>query len=78
VSALAITVVALALPLGIVAGRLVYHAYIDRIGARNDLSVPYALLATLAVGLLVIGNVATVVPARRAGRDLPARVLTDE
>lgn len=78
VTVVAATVVALAIPLGIAGGRLVYQAYIDRIGARSDLSVPYALLAVLVVGLLVIGNLATVVPARRARQDLPARVLADE
>jgi hypothetical protein len=51
----------------------VYQAYIDRIGARDDLSVPYAMLAALVVGLVVLGNLATIVPARRARRDLPPR-----
>ena len=71
-------VAGLAVPLGVAAGRLAYQAYIDRIGARTDISVPIAILAALVVGLLVLANVAAVVPARRVRHDLPARVLADE
>ena len=71
-------VAALAIPLGLIAGRLVYHAYIERIGARGDLSIPYALFASIVAGLLVLGNVASTVAARRVRRDSPATVLAAE
>lgn len=75
---LAAVVVVMAVPLGIAAGRLVYEAYIDRIGARTDLSVPYAVLAAVVLSLVVLGNVAAAVPARQVRHDVPARVLTGE
>jgi ABC-type lipoprotein release transport system permease subunit len=71
-------VVVLAIPLGIAAGRVVFSAYIDRIGARDDLSIPVAMLALAAALLLVLGNLAAIVPARRARRDRPAAVLSGE
>jgi putative ABC transport system permease protein len=73
VTVLAVAVTAVSLPLGVAAGRLVSHAYIDRIGGRTDLSVPYTSLLVVATGLLVLGNVAAAVSARAARRDQPGR-----
>jgi putative ABC transport system permease protein len=74
---LAVVVVGLALPLGVAAGRVVYQAYLDQLGARTDLSVPYGLLAGVALGMVLLGNLAALVPAHRARRDAPAVVLTE-
>jgi hypothetical protein len=78
VTLLATTVAALALPLGIVAGRLVYQGTIDRIGARADLSLPYVMLGSMVVALLILGNAAATLPARRVRHERPARILADE
>ncbi|MET0726957.1 MAG: FtsX-like permease family protein [Acidimicrobiales bacterium] len=75
---LAAAVAVVALPLGVAAGRLVYRAYIDRIGARTDVDVPYRMLTAVVMSLLVLVNLAAIVPARRARDELPARVLGDE
>jgi hypothetical protein len=66
------------LPIGVVAGRLVFRVFADSIGAVDDATTP--LLLTLAVGggLLVLANAAAVLPARRARHLPPATVLQAE
>ncbi|MGI9119041.1 MAG: ABC transporter permease [Acidimicrobiales bacterium] len=78
VTVLASAVVVLAAPLGIAAGRIVYQAFIDRIGAGYGTSIPFALLGAILVALLVLGNLAAVVPARQARHEHPTRILADE
>jgi hypothetical protein len=78
VTVLAVAVSLVALPLGVLAGRFVYRAAIDRIGARTDASIPFLTLAGLVVGLVVLGNVAAVVAARRPRREPPAKALSQE
>jgi hypothetical protein len=78
VTVLAVAVSLVALPLGVLAGRIVYRAAIDRIGARTDASIPFLTLAGLVVGLVVLGNVAAVVAARRPRREPPAKALSQE
>jgi hypothetical protein len=75
VAVLAASVLALALPLGVAAGRVVYQAYIGRLGARTDVSVPYLLLGAMALGLIVLGQAAALVPARRIHRETSATAL---
>lgn len=66
------------LPIGVLAGRLVFRVFADSIGAVDDATTP--LLVTLAVGggLLVLANAAAVLPARRARHLPPAAVLQSE
>jgi hypothetical protein len=66
------------LPIGVLAGRLVFRVFADSIGAVDDATTP--LLLTLAVGggLLVLANAAAVLPARRARHLPPAAVLQAE
>ncbi|MDQ3354919.1 MAG: FtsX-like permease family protein, partial [Actinomycetota bacterium] len=78
VTVLSLAVLVLAAPLGVAAGRVVYRAFIDRIGAGYDTSIPYVLLGAILVALLVLGNLAAVVPARRARHERPTRVLAEE
>jgi len=78
VTVLAVAVSALAVPLGIAAGNVVYQSYIDRIGARTDMSVPFVRLASLVIGLVVLGNVAAAVAASRVRREPPASSLASE
>jgi hypothetical protein len=75
---LSVLVSVVAVPLGVAAGRIVHHAYIDRIGARTDISVPFLTLASVVGGLLVLGNAAAMIAGRRVRREPPARALAGE
>jgi hypothetical protein len=66
------------IPLGLVAGAVVFRAFTDRIGALPDPAFPFVAMAAIALALIVVANVAAVVPARRARRMLPAELLRDE
>ena len=48
--------VALAIPLGVAAGAALYGPYAERIGARPDAGLPWAWMALVAVGLLLVTN----------------------
>ncbi|MGK2947254.1 MAG: FtsX-like permease family protein [Acidimicrobiales bacterium] len=74
---LAVVVVVVALPLGVGAGRVVYQAYMDRLGARADLSVPLDLLAAVTMSTVLLGNLAALVPVRRVRLDAPGAVLAE-
>jgi ABC-type lipoprotein release transport system permease subunit len=62
------------LPLGLLAGTRVYRSFVDRIGALPDPTVPAAAIIAFALGLLVLANLAALLPARRARR-LPTATL---
>ena len=62
------------LPLGILVGARVYRSFVERIGALPDPTIPTAAIAGIAVGLLVLANLAALLPARRARR-LPTATL---
>ncbi len=73
-----IAIVAVGVPIGVIAGRSIYAVVVDRIGARPDVTMPFTLLV-LAVGApVVLANLVTVVPAWRARRLQPARQLHEE
>ena len=78
VAVLWVAVSVAALPLGVAAGRLAYDAYIDRIGARTDISVPFVWFAALVAGLLVLGAATAMIAARSIRREAPARTLATE
>jgi predicted lysophospholipase L1 biosynthesis ABC-type transport system permease subunit len=65
-------------PLGVAIGQVVYRTYIDRIGARTDGSVPLLVLALGVIALLIAANLVAAIPARRARRSVPGRVLAGE
>ena len=71
-------VVAIGTPLGIVAGRVVYRAFVDRIGAVNTVTVPFSLCALTIVGLVVLANIVAMPNAHRARRQNPAGLLAAE
>lgn len=73
-----ILVVAIGTPLGIVAGRVVYRAFVDRIGAVNTVTLPLALFALTIAGLVVLANIVAIPSARHARHRPPARLLADE
>ncbi len=62
------------LPIGLVAGSRLFHSFADRIGALPDATIPVAAIVAIAIGLLVLANLAAMLPARRARR-LPAATL---
>jgi ABC-type lipoprotein release transport system permease subunit len=65
-------------PLGIVAGATVFRAFVNRIGALPSPVVPTLLVVGIAVAMLVVANLAAVVPAMRARRLSTAELLRDE
>lgn len=69
---------ALGAPLGLLAGRRVFGAMADSIGAVLDASFPYAVLATSTAAFVALANVAAAGAAHRARRLAPAPILTAE
>jgi ABC-type lipoprotein release transport system permease subunit len=69
---------AIGVPLGLSAGRGVFYAFVDRVGAVPDASFPFLLLAAVVVGFMVLANAVAALPARRARRLKPAPLLTPE
>ncbi|HVE45617.1 MAG TPA: FtsX-like permease family protein [Acidimicrobiales bacterium] len=69
---------ALGVPIGLVAGRLLFRTFADAVGTVPDASFPYALLAVVTLGMVVLANAVTVVPARRARRSAAAPLLSSE
>lgn len=68
----------LGVPIGLVAGRLVFRAFAYSVGTVPDASVPYVILTAVIVGLVVLANAAAAVPAWRARRQAPALFLNPE
>jgi len=68
----------LAVPVGIGAGRLVYRAFADGIGAAPAAVVPLPAIVVGVAGLVVLANAVAVVPAAHVRRQLVARDLVDE
>jgi ABC-type lipoprotein release transport system permease subunit len=65
-------------PTGIVIGRLVFGAFARNLGTVDDAAIPWSLAAVGIVLIVVLANVATAIPARRARREPPARLLRTE
>ena len=63
------------LPLGVLAGARLFHAFVDRIGALPDPTIP---TVAIALGALAVANLAALLPARRARRLPPATLLRVE
>jgi len=66
------------LPLGIVAGRFLWDLFADTIYVVPNPTVPAAVLAAIAVGALVLGNLVAAVPGRIAARTPAALLLRTE
>ena len=66
------------LPLGILGGRLIWSAFADQVGAPAGSVVPWAILASVTVGAIVVANLAALAPATAAARTKPAAVLRAE
>jgi ABC-type lipoprotein release transport system permease subunit len=65
-------------PLGLVAGRLVFKAFADDIGAINSPALPSPVLAAVLVGVAALANLVAMWPARMARRWSTAAALRRE
>jgi len=77
-STICVLALAAGLPLGIAVGRLAWRGLADGIGIVAQPAVPVGALLLGAVALLVVGNLAGLVPGGMAARVAPAAVLRDE
>lgn len=71
-------VAGLGTPVGIMAGRVVYRAFVGRIGAVDTVTVPIGIVAATLVGLVVLANVVAAPSARRARQRPPSGALAEE
>jgi predicted lysophospholipase L1 biosynthesis ABC-type transport system permease subunit len=71
----ALTVVVIAVPLGIAAGFSAFRPYVHHIGTRDDLVLPIGWTLAAAGTLILLANLVAAVPARRAKRTSPSRTL---
>lgn len=69
---------ALGAPLGLLAGRRVYGAVADSVGAVPEASFPFAVLTAATAAFVVLANVVAAGAAHRARRLAPAPILTAE
>jgi FtsX-like permease family len=78
--ALVLTTVALAIavPLGVVSGRLVWTTMADRLNVQAVAEVPTAALVALALAAIAGSLLFAALPATWAARDQPASALRDE
>ena len=75
---LAVVPVVIGLPLGLLAGTRVFRSFVDRIGAVPDPTIPTVAIVAIALGLVILANLAAVLPARRARRLSTAALLRAE
>jgi len=74
----AVVPLALGVPLGLIAGRLVFRLFADSVGAVPSASFPYGLLVVVFVAFVALANLVAALPARRARRLEPAALLAAE
>ena len=72
---LALAGIVIGVPLGIVVGRAVWHAFANNLGAVPVSVVPIWLVGLLAAGVLVVANLIAVAPAMVATRSKPRDLL---
>ncbi len=77
-SAQIIAVLVVAAPVGVIAARISWRWFADRIGIASDPSIPLVVVALSAVAVLAIANLVALPFARRAGSIHPARALRAE
>jgi hypothetical protein len=75
---LVVVPLAIGLPVGILAGARVYGSFVERIGALPDATIPTAAIVAIAAGLVLLANLAALLPARRARRIPTAALLRAE
>jgi hypothetical protein len=65
-------------PVGLLLGAVVFRAFVNRIGAVPDPTIPLLLVAGCAAALLLAANVVALIPSRRARRVPTADLLRVE
>jgi ABC-type antimicrobial peptide transport system permease subunit len=75
---LVVLALAVGVPLGLVAGRWTWKGFADSLGLDPNAAVPFAAIALLVLGAIVIGNIVAALPSRTAARTRPAAVLRSE
>ena len=65
-------ILVIGVPLGIVTGRLVVRELTGRLGFVPGVAVPFVAIAAGVVGVLLLANAVTLMPAQRAARLYPA------
>ncbi len=73
-----LAVIAVATPIGAVAGQLVYRVITDGIGASGDAILSWPALATAIIAPVTLANLVAVIPARRARNVRPSLHLNQE
>jgi ABC-type lipoprotein release transport system permease subunit len=63
------------IPLGVVAGRIVWQLVADRMGIDPAATLPVPAIVVIAVATMVVALAAAAIPARDARRVQPARTL---
>ncbi len=76
--AIAAMCLAVAVPLGVAAGRTLWTTFADSIGVVDDPVTPTWAIAVVAVATVAVAVVLAVPPGRRASRVRPAAVLRSE
>lgn len=66
------------IPLGLVAGRWVWHGFADDLGVTDAVVVPVIAMVAIATSAVVLANLIASLPARVAARTQPAAVLRSE
>ena len=77
-TAFAVVALALGLPLGLAAGRWLWRAIADQLGIVPAPRLPILAVLVMFPAVLVVANVAAVVPGWLAARVRPADVLRSE
>lgn len=77
-SALATVALLAGLPLGVMAGRLGWHLFSDRLGVVPDAVVPVLAVLLAVPATVLIANLLAVIPGRIASRLKPSSVLRSE
>ena len=75
---LVVVALALGVPLGLVAGRLVWRSFADELGVGAGVVLPALAFTLIAVSAVVLANLIAAFPARTAARTRPALVLRSE
>jgi hypothetical protein len=66
------------IPLGLLAGSVIFRAFVNRIGALPDPAIPVLLIVGLCAALVLVANAVSVVPAARARSVSTSRLLHEE
>ncbi len=75
---LALVSLAIGIPLGIAAGRLVWRLVVDGFAGHLESTIPVLALLCVTALWLIVANMVAALPARAAARTNPATILREE